>query len=133
MKCRSHKQQPTRNRIPHFALQDSEQHDVLEAGNLTGYSTLGQFRLRTGYYKTDAALTYIEGRPLAPDGTTGNITTSDGAAGANVLGYCSNGMNGPKNIGPQVVAGVWRGGENTEAENSLVIDFDVKWSPQAGN
>lgn len=116
--------------VPHLARQDSDSPDVLEAGYLTGLSTQGKFRLRTGYYKTDAALSYIEGRAVAPDGTTGNITTVDGAAGTNVMGYCSNDMNGPKQIGPQVVSGVWTGGENNEALDGLVVDFDTGWSPK---
>jgi hypothetical protein len=108
-------------RVPHIARQDYISPDVLEAGVLTGLSCNGQFRIRTGYYKTDAATAYNAGTAVVPDGTTGNLTTSTGAAGAAIMGYLSNGMRGAFDISA----------ENNEASNGLVVDFDTKWHPQA--
>ena len=110
-------------RVPHIARQDSASPDVLEAGKLTGLSTAGKFRIVTGYYKTDAADPYYAGSAVVPDGTTGNLTTSNGAAGAAVMGYLSNGMRGPRDVSA----------ENNEALESLVVEFDTNWSPQAAN
>ncbi len=68
---------------------------------------------------------------MKPDGTTGDITLSDGTAGEAVCGYLTRAMNGVINIGPTTVDGVWVGGENTEATDSNMVEFDTGWRPQA--
>lgn len=120
-------------RVPHFARQDGATPDSLEADKLTGLSSMGQFRLRTGYYKTGdlSPLAWTAGTAIKPDGTTGNITLSDGTAGNAVCGRLTSAMNGILNIGPTTVNGVWVGGENTEALDSNVVEFDTGWNPQA--
>lgn len=114
------------NGIPHIAIQDSDQHDVVAAGQLTGLSCAGQFRIRTPYYKTDPAVPYYDGALLVPDGTTGNIKAVANAAGIQVMGVVSNGLRGPRDI--RAI--------NSEAVSDdngmvLVIDFDTIYMPVA--
>lgn len=111
----------TAGTVPHIARQDYISPDVLEAGVLTGLSCAGKFRIRTGYYKTGASIAYNAGTAVVPDGTTGNLTTSDGTAGSAVMGYLTKLMRGPYDVSA----------ENNEAENSLIVEFDTNWSPQA--
>lgn len=62
----------------YFALQDSTDEDVLEAGNLVGLSCAGQFELQTAFY--DPADTYNEGSLL-----TACLDATDEAIAAAVL------------------------------------------------
>jgi len=72
-------------RIPYIALQDSTQEDVVSANSLVGLSPIGEFVLRTGYYKVGD--TYNVDTPIAPDGVTGNVFVTTLESGLPIMGY----------------------------------------------
>jgi hypothetical protein len=74
----------TAGRIPHIALQDADQYDVVSANSLVGYSCLGDFELQTGYYTAGA---YVVGSPVSPDGTTGKVKLGVAGSGEPIMGY----------------------------------------------
>ena len=67
----------------YFALQDSADADVLEAGNLVGLSCAGQFELQTAFYDVDGV--YNEGIllcPMAPNDDNSFATYYPAATGS---------------------------------------------------
>lgn len=64
----------------YFALQDSEDADVVEAGNLVGLSCAGQFEIEIAFFKEDD--TYNEGTLLTVGLTTDDWTLTAGKAAA---------------------------------------------------
>lgn len=110
--------------IPHWAIQDSDQHDVSESSMLAGLSCAGQFRLRTAYFKASPAVPYYEGAILVPDGVTGSVTAVANAANIVGVGVCSNGLRGPRNVAALVLDALPDG--NGEV---LVVDLDTVYLP----
>jgi hypothetical protein len=54
-----------------FALDDSDDADVLAAGNLVGVPCVPEYGIQTGYIKD--AVTFIEGDEVTHDGVTGDV------------------------------------------------------------
>lgn len=109
---------PANSGIPHFALQDSADQDVIEAGKLTGYSALGKFRLQTAYYKTGD--TYNDAVPVTPDGETGDVKATTLESGAPIVGFVH------LNRGPQSLVGV-----DSSASTLTVITIDTVYLPNS--
>jgi len=75
------------NIVPHFALNDSADEDVIEAGVLPALSAQGQFELSTPFYKDGD--TYNDGVALTFDGVTGDVKATTAGSGEPILGICS--------------------------------------------
>lgn len=80
--------------IPYFAHQDSDQTDVLSAGQLNGLSCLSELVLRTGYFKTGE--TYTPDVPLTVGATgsadAGLILPTTAGSGDPIVGYVVEGI-----------------------------------------
>jgi hypothetical protein len=130
--------------IPHIALQDGTDTDVISSGLLLGLSCSGKYEIETA--AINSALTYNEGTALKAGvtgadsengGSTGNLgnvvpaTVSGGAA--DILGYCTHGgkhAGGVIAIGAVdgVSVGVANSGTNSEAGNSFsTVSFITSW------
>lgn len=86
--------------IPFFAVQDSDDFDVISSGVLTGLSSLDNIELQTPYFKASPTPSYGHQVALKADGTTGDVTTvstADLNAAGFILGYASR-YNAPVNI-----------------------------------
>jgi hypothetical protein len=81
--------------IPHIAVQDSVDFDVLEAGGLTGLSCLGPFEVQTAFYKS--AETYNQDTLLTYDSTTGDVKPTTAGSEAPIIGVITH-LRGVKNI-----------------------------------
>jgi len=83
--------------VPFFAVQDSDDFDVIASGGLTGLSCLDNLELQTPFFKASPTPSYGSIVPLAADGVTGDVTTHDGNDARAILGYTSR-FNGPVDI-----------------------------------
>jgi hypothetical protein len=107
-------------RVPHIALQDSADEDVLEAGKLTGLSSLGKFEIQTAFFKTGD--TYNVDVPVSPDGVTGNLKAATLESGDPVMGFISR-IRGPKDIT----------GTNSSSVVKDVVVFTTNYSPNTAD
>lgn len=83
--------------LPYFAVQDSDDFDVIASGGLTGLSCLDNLELQTAFFKASPSPAYGSQVALMADGTTGDVTTHDGGDTKAILGYTSR-FNGPVDI-----------------------------------
>lgn len=72
--------------IPHFALQDQSDEDVVAGGGkLTGLSCLGKTRIRTAYVDSEAS--YVDGSPLKEGAEAGEVTLGALDSTDTILGF----------------------------------------------
>lgn len=83
--------------IPYFAVQDSDDFDVVASGGLTGLSSLDDLELQTAFFHASPTPSYGTQVALMADSTSGNVTTHDGTDANSILGYTSR-FNGPVDI-----------------------------------
>ncbi len=81
--------------IPHFAVQDSDDFDVVGSGLLTGLSSLDNIELQTPYFHASPSPAYGNHGMLKADGVTGSVTSA--SAGDTILGFQSR-FNAPNDI-----------------------------------
>jgi len=107
---------------PCFALNDSADFDVKQAGSLVGYSCLGDFVLQTAYFVAGA---YIVGTPLTPatGGNVGSLTSTTANSGDPIVGYVS--------IEPTDLLQVGNNGtpQISGVQSGNVIAFQTAWVP----
>ncbi len=112
-------------RIPHIALQDGNQYDVVSANSLVGYSCLGNFVLQTGYF--DSAEAYPVDTPVTPDGTTGSVTITTAGSGDPIIGYVTAPVEDLKDGGATGYPSL------SSVTDGNVIAFQTAWVPATGN
>ncbi len=83
--------------IPYFAVQDSDDFDVVSSGVLTGLSSLDQIELQTPYFTASPTPAYSSQVALKANSTTGNVTTADLTTDDTLLGFASR-FTGPVDI-----------------------------------
>lgn len=115
--------------VPHIAYQDSADVDVVEAAALTGLDCSGQFRIQTAYFKAEE--TYNDGVYLTYDGTTGDVKPTTLESGEPILGRCSAGLRGPKDLGPNADTGA--PGVDSSATDLEVVIFDTMYLPNSAD
>lgn len=116
-------------RIPYFAVQDSADFDVRSANSLVGFSCLGNFEFRTGYFK--AGETYTVDTPLTPGtgGDLGYVLPTTLESGDPICGYVTR-ANAPvdlKDGGPKGYPA------DSSAVDSEVITFQMAWLPNTAD
>lgn len=93
---------------PYIALQDSEDEDVSEAGNLTGLSCAGQFEIQTAFYE-GADSVYTLGKVISAGATSGSVCGATAGAtagnGSVIIGFVSRVPQGT--VGGSVTSGGW--------------------------
>lgn len=60
-------------RVPYIAYNDSTDEDVIEAGNMPGLSSAGQFEIATPYFKSADENSLDNNVLITPDGVSGNV------------------------------------------------------------
>jgi hypothetical protein len=127
-----------------FALDDSNDGDVLAAGNLQGLSVRGDYNLSTSAYKAvGGANVYTVGTLLTPDGSTGNVrAVISGDEDVVVVGVVTHELagvvdlsagfvdgslepDGDANISDGVQGGVFRLARATNAADLTRLRFDT--------
>ena len=131
----------TTGATPYFALNDSTDYDVVEAGKLPGLSSAGKFEIRTPYYKAADASGFVVDAPITFDGVTGNIKLwtlpgTTAAAGAAIIGFVS------RNHGVETLSSVGAGspaiGGNNGVDSSAVspittVTFTTNYQVKVGS
>jgi hypothetical protein len=78
-----------KNLVPHFALQDQTDTDVVSSGELLGLSCAGNFEVQTGYCDAEA---YTEGAPVIKSANAGYVDLGASfLAAIETIGYVGKG------------------------------------------
>lgn len=104
--------------IPHFAINDGADEDVIEAGTLPALSCAGDYEIQIAHFK--AGDTYSDGALLTPDGTTGDVKVTTAGSGAVICGVVS------KIRGPGDLTGI-----NSNALTKTYVQLETSWQVNA--
>lgn len=114
-----------RDQIPHFALSDSFDNDVVSAGKLNAVAATSQTELQTGYFSTDGTSPLNSGVPLTlgTGGNVGSLITTERGTGPTypVVGFLTQ---------DHVAGPVSLVGEDSSATDLNVIRFDAHYDPR---